>query len=175
MVANPWRGRDHYEDVLRATAADGDDGALVHAARGGDRAAFAALVERHLDLVRALCVRWLADPGAADDVVQDAVVAAMTSLDRLSRPESFGPWLAGIALNTARRHTRQRSRSPISLEAVLGGQVVFEPRDTGPGPDTVVENRLLARRLAQVVGSLPAGQADAITVFYLQGRSICKD
>jgi RNA polymerase sigma factor (sigma-70 family) len=159
--------------VWRASTAD-DDAALVHAARHGDRSAFAVLVDRHLDLVRSLCVRWLADPTVAEDAVQDAVLAAMTSLDKLNRPASFGPWLAGIALNTARSLARQQSRSPISLEVVLGGRWIAEPRDAGPGPDTVVENRLLARRLTEVVASLPVGQAAAITAFYLQGLSIAE-
>ena len=146
--------------MSRASTAD-DDAALVHEARHGDRAAFAVLVERHLDLVRSLCVRWLADPTGAEDVVQDAVLAAMTSLDKLNRPGSFGPWLAGIALNTARGLARRQSRSPISLEVVLGGRWIAEPRDAGPGPDAVVEHRLLARRLTEVVASLPVGQAAA--------------
>ncbi|WP_433557587.1 bifunctional nuclease domain-containing protein [Pseudonocardia xinjiangensis] len=47
--------------MWRASTAE-DDAALVHAARHGDRSAFAVLVDRHLDLVRSLCVRWLADP-----------------------------------------------------------------------------------------------------------------
>jgi bifunctional DNase/RNase len=63
-------------------------------------------------------------------------------------------------------------REPISLEVVLGGRLVAEPSDARPGPDAVVEERLLARRLARAVGLLPPGQAEAITAFYLQGLSL---
>src|SRR5689334_19607784 len=96
-----------------------DAAALVSAARAGDRDAFATLVERHYAVRAACCRRALDDPVDAADVAQEAVVLALLGLERLRRPESFGPWLVGIGLNLARRATRpalplDRVREPVA-------------------------------------------------------------
>ena len=86
------------------------DAALVVAARGGDKGAFATLVVRHQGMLLALCRRTLGGMGLADDAAQEAVLHGILSLDRLRRPERFGPWLAGIGLNICRRWLRERLR-----------------------------------------------------------------
>src|SRR3954447_1002181 len=102
-----------------------DDAALVIAARAGDRDAFATLVERHYSVLLACCRRALGDPAGAADVAQDAVVLALLRLDRLRRPESFGPWLGGIGLPRARGAAAPATRP-------LDGR--REPVADGPGP-----------------------------------------
>src|SRR5688500_10311075 len=99
-----------------------DDAALVLAARGGDRGAFGALVARHRPLLLALCRRALGDAAPAEDAAQEAVLQAMLGLDRLRRPDRFGPWLAGIGLNVCRRTLQARTRDAWSWEAVVGGR-----------------------------------------------------
>ncbi len=86
-----------------------DDAVLVEAARAGNKAAFAELVRRHGGLLSALCRRALGDADLAENASQEAILRAMLGLDRLRRPERFGPWLAGIGLNVCRRWLRQRS------------------------------------------------------------------
>jgi RNA polymerase sigma-70 factor, ECF subfamily len=71
------------------------DAVLVRRARGGDRAAFAALVERHHATLVACCRRMVGADRAAD-AAQDAVVTALLSLDRLRDDDRFGAWLVGI-------------------------------------------------------------------------------
>jgi RNA polymerase sigma factor (sigma-70 family) len=95
---------------------------LVTAARQGSRAALAELVVRHRPMVVAVCRGALGDAELAEDAAQEAVLLAMTSLDRLRHAERFGPWLAGIGLNVCRRWLRQRSRASWSWEALQGGR-----------------------------------------------------
>jgi DNA-directed RNA polymerase specialized sigma24 family protein len=66
------------------------DAELVGRARAGDRSAFGQLVERHRALLTGLVRRLVREPGLVDDVVQDAIVAALSGLDRLREPGSFG-------------------------------------------------------------------------------------
>ena len=145
------------------------DAELVALARAGDRGAFGELVERHRSLLSGLVLRLTGDPGLVDDVVQDAIVAALTGLDRLREPGSFGSWLAGIGLNTGRRVLRRRGRE-CSLDELLGG---LDARlvDPAPSPELVVEAAELAARVAAAVRALPAGQAGAVSRFYLAGLS----
>jgi RNA polymerase sigma factor (sigma-70 family) len=136
------------------------DADLVVAARAGDRAAFALLVERHYPLLVASCRRALEDPAA--DVAQEAVVHALLGLDGLRRPESFGPWLVGIGLNLARRALGRRT---VPLDA-LGERPSGEP-----GPAELAESALAAARVRSAIAVLPPGQRDAVTLFYLAGLS----
>jgi RNA polymerase sigma factor (sigma-70 family) len=140
-----------------AASSDAD---LVLAARAGDRAAFGTLVERHYPLLLASCRRALGDPAA--DVAQEAVLHALLGLDRLRRPESFGPWLVGIGLNLARRALARGAVAPQALPDVAARE---------PGPAELAESTLAAERVRTAIAALPAGQRDAVTLFYLAGLS----
>src|SRR5918999_6361521 len=98
------------------------DESLVVAARAGDRAALALLFARHQPLLVMLCHRSTGDPDMARDAAQEACLVAMLNLDRLRRPDRFGPWLAGIGLNVCRRWRRARARDAWSLDAIFGGR-----------------------------------------------------
>jgi RNA polymerase sigma factor (sigma-70 family) len=149
----------------------GTDAELVARSRAGDRPAFGVLVERHRGLVQGLVARLVRDPGLVDDVVQDAIVTALTGLHRLRDPASFGPWLAGIGLNTGRRLLRGRGRE-CSLDELLGGLAAGAgPVDPAPSPELVAEAAELAGRVAGAVAALPPGQAAAVGRFYLAGLS----
>jgi RNA polymerase sigma factor (sigma-70 family) len=134
------------------------DAELVRRARGGDRDAFAALVARHhATLVR--CCRRLVGADAALDAAQDAVVTALLSLDRLRRPESFGAWLVGIGLNACR--AQLRGSDPLTAGEVRGSDPLT--------PHEVVEAAELAERVRAAIAELPAGQREAVTLYYLAG------
>jgi RNA polymerase sigma-70 factor (ECF subfamily) len=146
------------------------DAELVGRALSGDRTAFGLLVERHRGLLRGVVLRLVRDPGLADDAVQDAIVTALVGLERLRDPASFGPWLAGIGLNTGRRLLRGR-RPDSSLDDLLGGTDGGWPADASPSPEAVVEAGEAAARVVAAVGALPPGQARAVASFYLAGMS----
>ncbi len=91
----------------------------VRRARAGDRAAFAALVERYWDRIR----RWLFalthHAQVAEDLTQDAFVKAWTGLPALQEDNSFRPWLFRIAKNLAldsRKGPRSAPTEPLSQE-----------------------------------------------------------
>ena len=129
------------------------DGELVAATLGGDRSAFEALLDRHVDRVRQLAARMLR-PQDAEDVIQEALLQAFLGLDRLRNPERFGSWLYGITLNLARM--RLRRRDPLFLDA---GAV------EAPAPDG--EETLDAVRDALEV--LPRREREAVLLHYVEG------
>src|SRR3954465_9615104 len=139
------------------------DAALVAAARGGDRRAFAVLVERHYGVLLATCRRTSADGELAADAAQEAVVTALVGLERLRDPERFGAWLIGIGLNLCRRALQERARWARS-----------EAADTpapGPGPQEAAEAAQMAERVRAAIAALPAGQRAAVALFHLGGLS----
>ena len=145
------------------TRRDRPDADLVAAARGGDRRAFAVLVERHYGVLLATCRRASADGELAADAAQEAVVTALVGLERLRDPERFGAWLIGIGLNLCRRALQERARWARS-----------EAADTpapGPGPQEAAEAAQIAERVRAAIAALPAGQRAAVTLFHLGGLS----
>jgi RNA polymerase sigma-70 factor (ECF subfamily) len=141
-----------------------DDADLVRAARLGAREPFAELVRRHQNMATALAARVLGSEDLARDAVQEAVVAAMTGLDRLRSADRFGPWFCGIALNVSRRWRRQ-------LRAELPDGAGPDRIPAGAGPDELAELADLAARVRAAIASLADGQRDAVFLFYLQGLS----
>src|SRR5215210_217221 len=133
------------------------DAALVTAARGGDRDAFAALVERHRPALLRVCRRALGERADAADAAAEAVVHALAGLPALRDDAAFGPWLCGIGANVARR--TRRSPTPLPLDGL--------PEPAAPGP----EDRHDAMWVRAAVAALPPGQRDAVALFYLADLS----
>ena len=84
------------------------------------REAFAPLVEAHQQAVRAFLRRLCGDPAEADDLAQDAFIAAWTSLNSFRRGANFRLWLYGIAyrkfLASRRAAGRRRNREALVAE-----------------------------------------------------------
>lgn len=146
-----------------------DDASLVAQARYGDLRAFALLVERHRGVVVRLCRQILSDRDLAEDAAQEAAIEALLNLDRLRRDDAFGPWWCGIALNLARRRLRHRAREAWSFDAGLGGRWIGKLADSEPDPAEQVVNKEIAEAVARAVSELPAGQRQAVLLFYYEG------
>jgi RNA polymerase sigma factor (sigma-70 family) len=139
------------------------DARLVALARGGDRRAFATLVERHYALLLATCRRAAGDGETAADAAQEAVVTALVGLDRLRDADRFGAWLVGIGLNLCRRALQERAR----LTAFDGA----EPAAGGPALDEAAQAARVAERVRRAIAALPPGQRAAVALFHLGGLS----
>jgi RNA polymerase sigma factor (sigma-70 family) len=135
----------------------------VQAALCGDKGAFAELVTRHWATAVALAARLLGSADLARDAAQEASIAAMADLGRLRAPDRFGAWFCGIALNVARRWLRQ-------LRPELPG-LPPDQASPAPGPAEVAESADTSARVRSAIAALPAGQRDAVRLFYLQGLS----
>jgi RNA polymerase sigma factor (sigma-70 family) len=145
------------------------DAELVVGARSGDVAALSVLVDRHRDEAHAAARRRVGDTNVAEDVVQEALLIAVTDLDRLREPERFGAWLAGIVRNLCRRHSRRDA--DWSWEALHGGRVVRELVDPDAGPEELALRGEAERSVAAAIGRLSDGQRDAVRMHYLDDLS----
>ncbi len=85
------------------------DASLVASARSGEKWAQEALFRRHARMINGLAYRLLGRDDEVDDLVQDAFLAALRSLDRLENPQAFSAWLCSIMVRTAHKTLRRRS------------------------------------------------------------------
>lgn len=90
-------------------AETGDERAWVRGAQAGSASDLEALFRSHWP--RALRAAYLVvhDAAGAEDIAQEAFIAAMRNLDRFDRRRPFGPWLHRIVVNRAIDWARARS------------------------------------------------------------------
>lgn len=87
-----------------------DDETLLAKARAGSPAALGALIDRHQQAVRAFLRRLLGDAAEADDVAQDAFIAAWEGLGTYRGQASVRSWLCAIAWRKAKDSRRGSAR-----------------------------------------------------------------
>jgi RNA polymerase sigma factor (sigma-70 family) len=92
-----------------------DDGAaiarLVVGARGGDRAALDAIVERCTPMLQSVARRYLHSPADVEDVVQDVWLTFVENIGRIRTPAATRGWLVTVATHAAWRAQRRASRA----------------------------------------------------------------
>jgi len=97
--------------AARASAHDLD---LVALSVGGHRDAFGELVRRHGSGVRALLRRMGADPATADDLAQDAFLAAFEQIADFRGEGAFAGWVGRIAARFYIKRWRREARMPLT-------------------------------------------------------------
>lgn len=88
---------------------DTPDEILANAAAGGDRAAFAVLVQRHYDRVFGLAYRLTGARAEAQDLTQDICAALPAKLQHWRGEARFTTWLYRVVVNAA--HDRRRRQA----------------------------------------------------------------
>jgi RNA polymerase sigma-70 factor (ECF subfamily) len=77
------------------------DRKLVRAAQRGSSRALADLYSAHWRRAHRAAYLVVRDEAAAEDIAQDAFLAAVAALDRFDRRRPFAPWLHRIVVNRA--------------------------------------------------------------------------
>ena len=98
------------------TAAAAHDVELAARAAVGERAAFGELVRRHSSAVRGLLRRLGADPALADDLAQDAFLAAFEQIAEFRGEGTFQAWVKRIAARLYVRRWRRDKRTDLMAE-----------------------------------------------------------
>ena len=149
------------------------DADLVALARAGDKPAFGQLVERHRQMVKHIAMRMVRSEHLAQELMQETLLQAFLSLDRLRDDGNFRNWLYGIALNVCRGHIRRRRTRYVSLEAIVGGMRVDERLfSSAPDPAAAAEERDIHRLVLEAVRSLSPKNRRATLLFYYEQLTV---
>lgn len=163
-----------------------DDEALLRALQQADERVFTQLVERWSGVMLRMALVHVDSRAVAEEVVQEAWLTVLRSLDRFERRSSLRTWVLGIVVNVARSRARaERRTTPAAPDA---GDAMdparFRPSDTadwpdhwavGPTPWPTPEDELLAGETREVIlralEGLPAAQREVLVLRDLQGWS----
>lgn len=89
---------------------------LLARAQAGDERAFREMVEPYRTGLQVHCYRMLGSPLDAEDVVQETVLRAWSSLQRFEQRASIQTWLYRIATNACLDEIERRPRRPAPIE-----------------------------------------------------------
>ena len=131
-----------------------DERALVRGAQAGSAVALEELFRLHWSSAHRAAYLVVHDAAAAEDIAQEAFLAAIRSLDRFDRRRPFAPWLHRIVVNRAIDWSRARA---LRAETGLADSLPASERDA----DT------LDRSVVMAIGALPPEHRAVIVLRHL--------
>jgi RNA polymerase sigma-70 factor (ECF subfamily) len=127
------------------------EAALLRDAQRGSATAMEELFRRHWPAAHRAAWLVVHDAAAAEDIAQEAFLAAVRSLDRFDRRRPFAPWLHRIAVNRAIDHARARDvRREVGADGT-GEPVAPARHDGAPSAELIAALAALAPEQRAVV------------------------
>ena len=131
-----------------------------------DRNTFDGLVREHPDRMYRVALRLCGDPAEAEDVVQDAWIAAWRGRDGFRGDAAVSTWLYRVVTNTAMSHLRRR-RPTVPLDGALAGTLT----DRGPSPEAWALLGERAGAVHRAIATLEPTQRVPLVLRELEGMS----
>ena len=142
---------------------DVGDAYLVARAREGYLDAYELLVQRHSAMAYRVALRLCGNHHDAQDIAQEALIAAWENLDRFRADSSFSTWLYQIVTRRAlNKVTRRRGAGSLDLlpDAAAGAE-----------PAAQAERNLAVDAVTDALAALPFAQRAAIVLHHFEGLS----
>ncbi|KAB2642431.1 MAG: sigma-70 family RNA polymerase sigma factor [Verrucomicrobia bacterium] len=146
------------------------DAELVSACLGGDRDAFARIVERYQRLLCSLAYSATGSLDESEDVAQEAFVDAWRQLHTLREPEKLRPWLCGILRFKIGRLRRSARRELVRQAEPLEAADEM-PSDDVPAADLTM-NREEQAILWCALERVPELYREPLVLYYREHRSV---
>jgi RNA polymerase sigma-70 factor, ECF subfamily len=134
-----------------------DERAWVRGAQAGSASDLEALFRLHWPRAYRAAYLVVHDRVAAEDIAQEAFLAAVRALDTFDRRRPFGPWLHRIVVNRAIDWTRSRS-----LRREVGGEAIANAEARAEAPSQALSQGVIA-----ALASLAPDQRAVIVMRYL--------
>ena len=137
---------------------DATEKKLIELSVSGDIEAFETLIQSHQKRVYNIALRMTGNPEDAQELAQDAIVRAFTSIGKFRGDSSFSTWLYRITINVCTDFLRKRRKTtvismeqgPVSNENNQGIQIEEE----APGPDELAEKKQLKELVREAIDLL---------------------
>ncbi|NJL26974.1 MAG: sigma-70 family RNA polymerase sigma factor [Thermoanaerobaculia bacterium] len=166
----------HQTPAPRPELTDAD---LVERARGGDYDAFETLVKRHDRRLYNLAMGIVRQPQDAEEVVQNAFLAALEHLGGFRGEAAFSTWLVRIATHAALKVLRKRrGLDVVSLDAATDPDdegAIAHPEyiaDWRENPAQNAERSELRAQLTHAIDQLSEGHRLVFLLRDVEGLSV---
>jgi RNA polymerase sigma-70 factor (ECF subfamily) len=140
----------------------GEDVPAMPARRGAPTVDPRDEIVTHLRPMRAFAMSLTRDRERADDVVQDTVLKAWSSIDRFEPGTNMRAWLFTILRNTFYSERRKAARVVADHDGSLSDRMAVRPDHDG---------RLALADLRRAFGTLTVGQREALLLVGAEGFS----
>jgi RNA polymerase sigma-70 factor, ECF subfamily len=149
---------------------------LIEAAKNGDEAAFAVIVNKYRNPITNYLYRFLNDYEEAVDLAQETFVRVYFAIERYHTEYAFSTYIYRIATNLAISELRKRKRRTIlSLTGLFQTETddttEFQPQDKKPLPDKDLIDDEQGRVIAKAIATLPAKYRIPIILRDIEGKS----
>lgn len=149
---------------------------LIEAAKNGDEAAFAVIVNRYRNPITNYLYRFLNDYEEAVDLAQETFVRVYFAMERYHTDYAFSTYIYRIATNLAISEIRKRKRRTIlSLTGLFQTDAEdtteFQPEDKKPLPDKDLIDDERGRVIAKAIETLPPKYRVPIILRDVEGKS----
>jgi RNA polymerase sigma-70 factor (ECF subfamily) len=152
---------------------EAEDSVAIRRCQQGDIDALGILVARYQGSALRLAFLLTGSQTLAEDLVQEAFLAAYHALPRFNLAHPFAPWFYRIVTNSARmQHRASERHSAISLDAApeAGAQADLR-QDPAVGPEEQLERDEVRREVGVLLASLTSAQREVIVLRYYYGFS----
>ncbi len=135
----------------------------IEGARRGDRRSQKAIYDMLSGKMFAVCLRYMGNRDAAEDILQDGFVTLFTKLDSYSGDGSFEGWARRIFVNTALMSLRKH-------DALKGSEDVDAAWNITSDDPTAIE-KIGYTELMKMIESLPPGFRTVFNMYVIEGYS----
>lgn len=145
-----------------------DDTQNIRLCLQGNANAFEPLVRRYQNAAFAVALGYLRDRTDAEDVVQDAFVAAYCKLSQLKDPAVFGSWFHRIVVNRCKEWSRRNRTSRLIRDYADSGCVHDVYTVAAQNHRKYIESL----EIWDEVERLPERYREVVTLYYYTGFSL---
>jgi RNA polymerase sigma-70 factor (ECF subfamily) len=143
---------------------DSDESLALAYRESGDMQVLGKLYQRYMELVYGVCLKYLKDPEASKDAVMQIFETLVVKL-RIHEVDHFRGWL----------HVLARNHCLMQLRGAKNNRVTEIDPDRMQSAEDLHLNGVMEREenldnLDDCLQSLPAGQQEAIRLFYLEQK-----
>ena len=148
---------------------------LIKKLRSGDSAATAGFYTVYKNRLYSLILgRVGGDHNAAEDLVQEVFLAALSSLDKFRGESQFYTWLRSIALHKINDFYRHQAREPKAEESFPDFNAIMleQTGDNQPATFTVLESEEVRQSVHQALAGLPQDYQKVLVLKYLKDMPV---